>query len=344
MTVHGLAVLFVCCGGRKAMRVLCAMVIGAALACGQTSTQVFSFSHVTGLQQFQAIANAIRTIAVTGEVSLNADAKSLSVTGTVDQLGLANWLFHDFDVDPQGPRPDTQEYVVPHASDDVVNVFYFNGLQPAQLQELVNMIRVITDIQHIYQNLQANAIAVRGTSAQIAAAAWLGETVTQPATAGKHEYNLPPGADYKGRMGTVLRVFFLTQKQNQQDMQEVVNVLRTITDISKIYQYVNSRAISLRGHPEQIALAEWLVDKLDRPPATENSTASFVASPVYPRDPPAVRVFYLPSAGSPRAIQEQVNAVRAATQITKIYGCPAPRLIALRATDSQAAAAEALFR
>jgi uncharacterized protein YkwD len=178
----------------------------------------------------------------------------------------------------------------------------------------------------------------------VAASAWLAATITQPVVPGKYEYNLPPTADYKGRAGTVLRLFFLTQSQTQQDMQEVVNTLRTITDISKIYQYLAARAIAVRGQPERIALAEWLVDKLDRPPATESSTAAFMASPLYPRDPPAVRVFYVPSADPRQAIQEKVTAVRTTTQITKVYGCPTPRAIALRGTDSQAAEAEALFR
>ena len=249
------------------MRILCVMALGAALACGQTSTQVFSFAHVTGVPQFEQVANAVRTVVAIEQVSVDAEAKSLSVTGTPDQRALANWLFHDFDVDPQGPRPDTQEYVIPNAGDDVAHVFYFNGLQPAQLQELVNMMRTIVDVTRIYQSVQANAIAVRGTSAQIAASAWIAATLTQPPTAGKHEYNLPPSADYTGRAGTVVRIFFLTHNQTQQDEQEIVSALRTITDAGKIYQYRYSLAIVMRGQAEKIAIAEWLVDKrTGRPP------------------------------------------------------------------------------
>lgn len=343
MRVHGLVARLVCYGGRNGMRILCVMAMGAALACGQTSIQVFSVTHAASPQEFQSIANAVKTIGAIEDIAVNVEAKSLSVTGTPDQIALADFVVHAFDIDPQQSHADTQQYVVPHASDDLVKVFYFNRLQPAQLQELVNMMRTIVDVTRIYQNLQVNAIAARGTSAQMAASAWMAAKMTQPPTAGKQEYDLPPSADYKGRMGTVVRIFFLTHNQSPQDLQEVINALRTITDASKIYQYRYSLAIVMRGQPERIAVAEWLVDKLDRPPATESSMAAFVASPVYPRDPPAVRVFYLPSA-TPQAIQEKLIAVRTKTEVTKVYGCSTPRVIALRGSDSQAAEAEALFR
>jgi hypothetical protein len=326
------------------MRVLWIMAMGAALACGQTSTQLFPFAHAASAEQFQSIALAVRTVGAIEDVSVDADAKALSVTGTADQIAMADFLFHAFDVDPRGPWPTTQEYPVPHAGDDDVRVFYFKGLKPAQLQQIVNMMRTIADVTRIYQSLQADALAVRGTSAQISASGWMAATITQPPAPGQHEFILPPSADNKARVGAVLRIFFLAHNQTQQDIQEVVNGLRTITGIAKIYPYPGPRAIALRGHPEEIALAEWLVDKLDRTPATENSSAAFVASPVYSRDPPAVRVFYLPSVPTPEGMVEKVNAIRATTRILKIYPFPALRAIALRGTDSQVAEAEALLK
>ncbi|HKE24307.1 MAG TPA: hypothetical protein VKB88_18220 [Bryobacteraceae bacterium] len=328
------------------MRIFCLTFLGAALVCGQTPTEVLSFGHAAGPQQFQEIANAVRIIAAVQNCTVDAEAKTLTVGGTPDQLALADWVFHEFDVDPQASRPAMQEYVVPHASDDVVRVWYFHGLPPQQLQEIVNMMRTITDVALIYQDRTVNAIAARGTSAQAAASGWLAGTVTQMPSPGTHEYDLPPSADYMGRAGTVVRVFFLTQNETQQQLQEVVNALRTVTDISKIYQYLPTHAITLRGHAEQSALADWLIDKLDRPAAAQNAAAeyTFTGPSVLPPGSTAVRVFYVPAANTPQALQEMVTSVRRVAQIPKVYACLAPRAIALRGTAAQVTQAEGLLQ
>jgi hypothetical protein len=67
------------------------------------------------------------------------------------------------------------------------------------------------------------------------------------------------------RGADAVRVFYLTHDETPQDMQEIVNLIRTEADIQRMFPYAARRAIALRGTPDQIALAEWLFNELDKP-------------------------------------------------------------------------------
>ena len=99
----------------------------------------------------------------------------------------------------------------------------------------------------------------------------------------------------------------------------------------------------MRGRPEQIALAEWLIGMLDRPAASQFSTAAFVTSGTHPPDANAVRVFYLPQANTQPAILEAVSIIQANVRIPWVFSCSAPRAVVMRGTAAQALQAESLM-
>ena len=61
------------------------------------------------------------------------------------------------------------------------------------------------------------------------------------------------------------RVFYFTQAASPQSMQEIVNIIRAMTDIQQASRDNAQRTLALRGTADQIALAEWLFNKLDQP-------------------------------------------------------------------------------
>ena len=63
---------------------------------------------------------------------------------------------------------------------------------------------------------------------------------------------------------SVIRTFYLTNLSAQNELQDLVNILRTLLDTQRLQQFVSQQAIVIRGTPDQIALAEKLIDDLDK--------------------------------------------------------------------------------
>jgi hypothetical protein len=306
----------------------------------QNAKQVFTFAHASTPQEFQSIATTVRIIGSIQTVSVDGQAKTLTVSGTASQIALADWLFHNLDIDRQSQKPGAQEYTVSGADDDVLRVLYLaSNLTQKDTQEIVNLLRVITDIRDIVPPW-VRAVFLRGTSAQVAAAGWLVNTLDGPA-AGKLQFMIPAAGDSLRDPGSTLRVFYLDHDKTLHALQDVVNTVRTIANVSRIYPYLTNGAIAMRAHPEQIALAEWLIRMLDRPAASQFSTEAFVASGMRPPVANAVRVFYLPQAATEQALEEAVSAIGAKLKMPA-FSCLAPRAVAVRGTADQALQAESL--
>jgi len=63
---------------------------------------------------------------------------------------------------------------------------------------------------------------------------------------------------------SVIKTFYMSNLSQTTELQEVVNTLRMILEISKIQPLPSQSAIVVRGTPDQIALAGKLVDDLDK--------------------------------------------------------------------------------
>lgn len=62
----------------------------------------------------------------------------------------------------------------------------------------------------------------------------------------------------------VIKTFYLSNLSQPTELQDVVNAMRTILEVSRIQQLPSQGAIVVRGTPDQLALAQKLVDDLDR--------------------------------------------------------------------------------
>ncbi|MGA9527844.1 MAG: tetratricopeptide repeat protein [Terriglobales bacterium] len=62
----------------------------------------------------------------------------------------------------------------------------------------------------------------------------------------------------------VLKTFYLSNLSQATELQDVVNAMRTILEVSRIQQLPSQGAIVVRGTPDQLALAQKLVDDLDK--------------------------------------------------------------------------------
>jgi hypothetical protein len=261
-------------------------------------------------------------------------------------------------------QPRVQDFSVhqyrgPSDAELVTRVFYPTHLNaPQDLQELVNLIRVITDTQRMFPNSARESIALRGTAAQADLAEWLFRELDKPADShdsGKHEYRAPGDNDL------VTRIFYPAHIKTAQGIQELVNAIRTIADAPRLFPDAGQQAIALRGTAAQVAMVEWLVNALDigedglpagaqrRPSATypypelAKLLPSGAKNPAWAPGDTVVRVFYLAHTGTSQGVQEAVNAIRTVAEIARDFPFSAPKAVVSRGTASQDALAEWLL-
>src|ERR1039458_7400593 len=63
---------------------------------------------------------------------------------------------------------------------------------------------------------------------------------------------------------SVIRTFYLTNLSQPNELQDLVNILRTLLDTQRLQQFPSQQAIVVRGTPDQIAMAEKLIGDLDK--------------------------------------------------------------------------------
>ncbi len=63
---------------------------------------------------------------------------------------------------------------------------------------------------------------------------------------------------------SVIRTFYLTNLSQPNELQDLVNILRTLLDTQRLQQFPSQQAIVVRGTPDQIVMAEKLINDLDK--------------------------------------------------------------------------------
>jgi hypothetical protein len=226
-------------------------------------------------------------------------------------------------------------------------VFYFAHLDtPQALQEVTNMVRVVGDIRDVSPDAAKQSLTVKGTAEQIAAAGWLTAEMDKPAGAtGPRDYA------FSDARAPLARVVYLSHVDDPRDLQEIVNAVRSVVDIQRCYPMAQQKAIVMRGMPEQVKAAGWLLGVLDRP----------AGAPAGGADPPdyrlpeedwsytrgrelVVRVASLAYLHTPQAFQETVNTVRAIADIQRCFPLSARGVLVMRGNDEAMALAAWLLK
>ncbi len=221
---------------------------------------------------------------------------------------------------------------------DQDRVLRFANTESAQsIQEIATVIRFMTEMDRMSADTAQRSLAVRGTSSQIALAEWLfGELDRSkdqsPVT---REYRVPGGGE------DLVRVFYLTNASTPVELQEVATLVRSMSDIRRLFTYNAPRALVVRTTSGQMALAEWLIKELDKSRSPKPDTSEY-RLPGGGDD--IVRVFYLTHAGTPQRLQEIATQVRSMTAVRRLFTYNAPKAMALRGTADQMAQAEHLIK
>ena len=253
-------------------------VLFSLMAIGQPSAALnllgLRFTY-TETQNFQEIADLIRTMTDVPWASVD-NAKTLWLYGgKSDQITLAEWLFHELDKPATGELPGSQgqisstpEYRVPGASDSVVRVFYLTHTRTASgLQEIVVAIRSVAEIQRVVVYRGSQAMVLRGTQGEMASAEWMINALDKPAGEQTLASQSPAIPQYRlsNDRYPEMRVFHLSNTAEPQASQEITNMVRSQTEMQRVILCFEQRALVVRGTLDQVALAERLIQERDRP-------------------------------------------------------------------------------
>jgi len=203
-----------------------------------------------------------------------------------------------------------------------------------QFLEVATVIRTIADIKQISTDNDQKSVTVHATPGQIAMAEWLFNELDTSTVQSSvpHEYRVPGAGD------DVVRLFYITTAATVQDFQEIATLVRTISNITRVFTYNAPQALVVRDTAAQVAMAEWLVKDLAQPAAP--STHEYRVS----GNDDVVHVLYLTHTRSTQDFQKAAIQIREATQIKRAFTCNTPRAFALRGTADQIAMAERLAR
>ena len=208
---------------------------------------------------------------------------------------------------------------------------------PRDMQEIATVVRSIGDAKQVAAEVELKVLTVHGTADEMAVTKWLLEYLDLPdipantPNSPKRRYQMPAGKNGDNVIG----VFYLPQMETLQSFQEVSTVVRSIGEIRRLFTYSARRAIVARGTPEQIDLAEWLLNELEQPAAaaTPGKREYIVPGPGDPDN--IVRVFSLKQSATPQRFQEIATQVRVTTQARRLFTYLAPRIITVRGTPGQ---------
>lgn len=211
----------------------------------------------------------------------------------------------------------------------VNQALHFTQHQSTQdLQELVTLLRSTADLRQVFLDEPAATVNVSGTAGQIATADWLLHQVDLPRSGvGVHEYRPPAGGD------DVVRVFYVKHAATPQALQEIVTTLRSVADIRRLFVYNKLQALAARGTDQQIALAAWMLERIDQPAGAAMPTPQEYQ--VGGND--VARIFKLTYAETPQQLQEITTLIRSVADLQRLFVCFGPRILALRGPTDRVA-------
>jgi hypothetical protein len=136
-----------------------------------------------------------------------------------------------------------------------------------EFHEMSDVIRQIAGVRALSSDSAQMSLTVRGTAEQLGAAEWLRRQLDQPVSSvgeGAAEYKVT-GMSGGKPVDEVVRIICIRHAATIQDFVGLAGVVRTIAQILRVSTYLAPRVMIIRGTPDDLRLAEWLMSELDQP-------------------------------------------------------------------------------
>lgn len=216
------------------------------------------------------------------------------------------------------------------------------------MQEFVNTLHAIVEIRDVTTDAAARTVTVSTTADRIALASLLLNELDRPEGTHPAAFAVYDSVLQDPRNPTV-KVLYAPHVTTPQQIQEMVNAVRSLAEVQRITAFTGAGALVLRSTPEQAEFAEWLVREFDSaasaaaPPNTSQYTYPDTAQPHPERRATAIRIYHPVNIHMPVDTQEAVNALRSIADLQRVVALSAGPAIALRGSDSQVAVADWLM-
>lgn len=149
---------------------------------GQSPDRTFCLTQPATPRDLNMMVTMLRTVVDLPVISVDRERSAVVANGTVDQMALTGWLFHQLDL-PAGQQPAsaTPEYRMAGENGDVVRVFRMDpSASEADLTAMVTAIRTIADAQRIFPYSSQRAVVARSSLDRVDAAEWLFHQLSPP--------------------------------------------------------------------------------------------------------------------------------------------------------------------
>ena len=110
-------------------------------------------------------------------------------------------------------------------------------------------------------NIELNGVTLRDALDLVAAES---KTFWKPMTGNTIFVAADNAAKRKDLEENVIKAFYLSNLTAPTELQDLVNTLRSVLDVNRVQQLVSQEAIMIRGTPDQVLLAEKIVNDFDR--------------------------------------------------------------------------------
>jgi hypothetical protein len=202
---------------------------------------------------------ALHAIAKTDKISSDPANQSITVQGSAREAGLAEWLAGQLDNPDTGPYG--HGYIMPSDSDDVI--LAIGGLHldaarmatSADLQEMVNAIRVLADISRTAVYPPTGIVIWRGRVWQNDLALWLLRELGSPPTANWST----PVAHRIDQASPSVRIFYFAPQTSPQELGQIGSTIRQKAPVQRVVALKAARAILVRGTEIEATAAERIV-------------------------------------------------------------------------------------
>jgi hypothetical protein len=326
------------------MRITRAVLVSAALctipAFCQGEDKTFYFPHAVSTAEMNAVTMTIRTIVDLQEIMPDAEHQSLQAHGPVDKLVAADWLFHQL-YGPGTANPSA-EYKFSGPREEVARILRVSPQASVQdITAVTTAIRTVVDIQRLFPLEYQKVLVARAAPDKIAAAAWLVEQLLPfdgaAPTADSQVYPSPVIESRWDAEKPLIRVLRMDPKATAQQLTAAVTAIRTVADLQRVFPFQSGNAIIASGAPERVAVAEWLVHELAKPP--DASSVHQITMPSLTDG--VVRLFFVPGQTD---VTPLVSQIRQTLQVQRIFPFSQPPAVIMRGRPDEVSIAALLVQ
>jgi len=173
---------------------------------------------------------------------------------------MSEWLLRQLDQAPGTLKSDPPEFQSAGGGDNICVFYLAHSPDPLARQEIITTLRTVADVTKVFGYSPLNAIAVRGSAAQIALVKELVPALDKRTPISTSD--VPQFA--VGGTPDLVRVYYISHATTMQDINRILVALRTTGGINKTFASSAKGAVVVRCRPEQMAKAEAIVLSMDQ--------------------------------------------------------------------------------